>query len=165
MAANPEMNEFLEELNKSLNAFRMELRYTDWQDHPRLLDVIRSKDKLVALSQGDYKALWEIEKKVHQETQERAATENAEMKRSLFRIARAYLKRMANEQVVPSSCAKCRLPSTSCKCTDTETETSQPLWHLANTMPTIKAAEPASTTPALPSSPPPERNPDDDLYS
>ncbi len=184
---NPEMNALLEELETALNAFRAEASFTDWNNHPRLLDAIRAKDKLVAMSKGDYKSLWEIEKRAHQETQERAEAEGNAMRAKLVRVSCAYLKKLGALAKPPasSSCPKCRLPPACCGCS----ETARLLWHLVGTtsmernVSAVAAAGAAAVagavagagaeaettsalalTPALPSSPPPESG-DEDLYS
>jgi hypothetical protein len=161
------MTPLLEELDAALMAFRAEVSYTDWHDHPRLLEALRAKDKLVAMSKGDYKSLWEIEKKAHEETQQRAAAEKREARAKLLRVSCAYLKKLGASAPAPasSSCAKCRLPPSCCGCTDA----ARLLWRLVGTLPIDKPASalepegtPAAATPALPSSPPPET--DEDLY-
>lgn len=157
------MNALLEELDTALIRFRTELSYTDWQDHPHLLAVIRAKEKLVAMSKGDYKSLWEIEKKAHEETQQRAAEEKRESRAKLLQVSCAYLKKLgASVQQAPSSC--------SCDRTGL-------LRHLlvAARMPILTRSEEITdgagagaeilSQPVLPSSPPPEAADDDDLYS
>lgn len=153
--------EIINELADALETYHSEASYTTQpQSHPRLLDALKAKDKLVALSRNDYKTLWEGEMAAHAETRKKHLEEAKAARASLLQVSRAYLMRLGTAPAPPTNQRDSGLNILRALVRHCDTEETAPVPPASLQVPSATTAAPSS--PLLPSSPNPE---EEDLYS